>query len=72
MLVSLSELKANPGKYVDMADQQCIYITRNGKKVARLTTARPDKLACARLFKKMFLIRRHARHYIIYFSLLWL
>ncbi len=48
MLVSLSELKANPGKYVDMADQQNIYITRNGKKVARITTARPDKLACAK------------------------
>ncbi len=48
MLVSLSELKANPGKYVDMVDQQIIYITRNGKKVARFTTARPDKQACAR------------------------
>ncbi len=47
MLVTLSELKANPGKYVDMVEQQSIYIIRNGKKVARLTTARPDKLACA-------------------------
>jgi prevent-host-death family protein len=48
MLVSLSELKTNPGKYVALADGQDIYITRNGKKVARLTSARPDKAACAR------------------------
>ncbi len=33
-MVSLSELKANLGKYVDMAEQQRIYIARNGKKVA--------------------------------------
>jgi prevent-host-death family protein len=48
MLVSLSELKINPGKYVALADGQDIYITRNGKKVARLTSARPDKLASAK------------------------
>jgi len=48
MLVSLSELKTNPGKYVAMADLQDIYITRNGKRVARLTSARPDKTASAK------------------------
>ncbi|MDL2314210.1 type II toxin-antitoxin system Phd/YefM family antitoxin [Desulfovibrio sp. OttesenSCG-928-C14] len=48
MQVSLSELKANPGKYVALADEQDIYITKNGKKVAKLTSARPDKLASAK------------------------
>ena len=46
-MLSLSELKANPGKYVDMADQQDIYITKNGKRVARLTSARQSKTASA-------------------------
>lgn len=48
MLVSLSELKTNPGKYVALADEQDIYITKNGKKVAKLTSARPDKMASAK------------------------
>ena len=48
MLVSLSELKTNPGKYVAMADQQDIFITKNGKRVAKLTSARPDKAASAK------------------------
>ncbi len=48
MLISLSELKTNPGKYVLMADKQDVFITKNGKKVARLTSARPDKMASAK------------------------
>jgi prevent-host-death family protein len=48
MLVSLSELKTNPGKYVAMADHQDIYITKNGKRVARLTSARQNKMASAK------------------------
>jgi len=48
VLVSLSELKTNPGKYVAMVDEQDIYITKNGKKVARLTSAKADKLASAK------------------------
>ena len=48
MLVSLSELKKNPGKYVVLADTHDMYITKNGKPVARLTSARPDKIASAR------------------------
>ena len=47
MLVSLSELKTNPGKYVAMVDQQDIYITKNGKRVAKLTSARQSKMASA-------------------------
>jgi prevent-host-death family protein len=48
MLVSLSELKSKPGKYVAMADRQDIYITRNGKRVAKLTSARQNKTASAK------------------------
>ena len=48
MLVSLSELKTNPGKYAAMADLQDIYITRNGKRIAKLTSARQSKTACAK------------------------
>lgn len=48
MLVSLSELKTNLGKYIAMTDKQDIFITKNGKKVARLTSARPDKTAAAK------------------------
>lgn len=48
MQVSLSELKANAGKYVAMAEEQDIYITRNGKRVAKITSAKPDKVASAK------------------------
>jgi len=48
MLVSLSELKANPGKFAAMADQKDIYITKNGKRIAKLTHARQDKIASAK------------------------
>ena len=48
MLVSLSELKINPGKYVAMADQQDVYITKHGKRVAKLTSARQSKMASAK------------------------
>ncbi|MCL1926777.1 MAG: type II toxin-antitoxin system Phd/YefM family antitoxin [Syntrophorhabdaceae bacterium] len=48
MLVSLSELKTNPGKYVAMASRQDIYITKNGKRVAKLTSAKQDKVASAK------------------------
>ena len=48
MLISLSELKVNPGKYVAMADQQDIFITKNGKRVAKLSSAKQDKTASAK------------------------
>ena len=45
--ISVSELKTNAGKYVAMAQAQDILITKNGKLIARLTTAKPDKVAAA-------------------------
>ena len=46
--ISISELKTNTGKYVALAQKQDIFITKNGKVMAKLTTAKPDKLAAAR------------------------
>lgn len=46
--ISVSDLKANTGKYVSMAQEDDILITQNGKLVARLTTAKPDKIAAAK------------------------
>ena len=42
--ISVSELKTNAGKYVAMAQSQDIFITKNGKLIARLTTAKPSKV----------------------------
>ena len=47
MQISVSELKANAGKYVAMAEEQDVVITKNGRKVARLTTTKVDKVAVA-------------------------
>lgn len=44
MQVSISDIKANPSKYVTLADKQDIGITRNGRQVAELVSARPDKV----------------------------
>lgn len=46
--ISLSDLKANTGKYVSMAQTQDIFITRNGKLAARLTSVTPNKVESAK------------------------
>ena len=43
--ISVSDLKVNAGKYVSMAQEQDIFITKNGKVVAKLVTAKADKKA---------------------------
>lgn len=40
----MTELKANLGKYLLLAASEDVYITRNGKVVARLTSPFQDKL----------------------------
>jgi len=45
MTVSLSELKVNVGKYVDLSDAQDIYITKNGKQVAKIVSTKIDRVA---------------------------
>jgi prevent-host-death family protein len=43
MQVSITELKANVGKFVDLAGQEDVYITKNGRRVAKIINARADK-----------------------------
>ena len=46
--ISVSDLKQNPGKYVSMVNNGDIYITKNGKLVAKLTAVKSDKVAAAK------------------------
>ncbi|MCD7804961.1 MAG: type II toxin-antitoxin system Phd/YefM family antitoxin [Oscillospiraceae bacterium] len=43
--ISISDLKMNTGMYVNMAQEQDVIITRNGKAVAKLVTIKPNKKA---------------------------
>jgi antitoxin (DNA-binding transcriptional repressor) of toxin-antitoxin stability system len=45
---SLAELKTEPEKYIGLADKQDIYVTEDGKAIARITSAGPDKVEAAR------------------------
>lgn len=45
MIITATELKANLGKYLEMAASQDIFITKNGKSIARLTSPVVNKLA---------------------------
>ena len=52
--ISVSELKTNAGKYVTMAKDQDILITKNGKVVAKLVTAKVDKREAFKHFMSLF------------------
>ena len=54
MQISVSDLKANAGKYVMMAKDQDIMITKNGKVVAKLVTAKVDKKEAFKHFLSLF------------------
>ena len=41
--ISLTDFKANAGKYVSMVNEQEIYITKNGKLVAKLVRRRATR-----------------------------
>ena len=45
MQVSVSELKTNVGKYVDLAETQDVFITKNGKQVAKIVSTKRDRVA---------------------------
>jgi len=60
MLVALSELKINVGKYVDLAEKEDVFITRNGKQVAKLSGMKRDRLAD---MKSLFGIAKLAPEY---------
>ena len=48
MLISDTELKENLGKYLWLATSEDVYITHNGKVVAKLTTPYPDRVELAK------------------------
>lgn len=45
MSITATELKENLSKYLLMAEKEDIYITRNGKVVAKLTNPYQDRLS---------------------------
>ena len=45
MIVTATEFKTNLGKYLEMATSPDIFITKNGKSIARLTSPAVNKLA---------------------------
>ena len=47
MFITATELKNNLGKYLDLAIKEDIIITKNGKHIAKLTSAAKDKQAIA-------------------------
>ncbi len=48
MQITLSELKRDAEKYVTLAEKGDVYIVKNGKPVAKLTSAVMDKVAAAK------------------------
>ena len=60
MIVPLAELKSNVGKYVRLAENQDIYITRNGKHVAKIVSTNRDRIAG---MKSLFGIVKLPREY---------
>lgn len=48
MSITATELKENLGKYLAMASQEDIYITKNGKIVAKLSRPYQDRVALAK------------------------
>lgn len=45
MVITASELKTNLGRYLSLAAEQDIFITKNGKNIAKLSNPSVDKLA---------------------------
>lgn len=52
--ISVSDLKANTGKYVAMAQDDDIFITKNGKVVAKLVTAKVNKVESLNRLQSLF------------------
>ena len=48
MSITATELKVNLGKYLMLAETEDIYITRNGKVVAKLSNPYQDKVEVAK------------------------
>ena len=48
MSITATELKMNLGKYLSLSETEDIYITRNGKVVAKLTNPFQDRVDAAK------------------------
>ena len=48
MFITATELKSNLGKYLLLAAEEDIYITRNGKVVAKLSNPNHDRVDIAK------------------------
>ncbi|MDK2984756.1 MAG: hypothetical protein PWQ96_398 [Clostridia bacterium] len=48
MFISATEFKNNLGKYLTLAAKEDIYITKNGKSIAKLTSPIHDKVEMAK------------------------
>lgn len=48
MFITATELKNNLGKYLDLAAKEDIIITKNGKRIAKLTSVTEDKMTIAK------------------------
>ena len=48
MSITATELKLNLGKYLKLAEHEDIYITRNGKIVAKLSNPNADRVKMAK------------------------
>lgn len=48
MLITATEFKNNLGKYLALVSQEDIYITKNGKTIAKLTNTKQDKIEMAK------------------------
>lgn len=47
MVISLSELKANPGKYFEV-NEDAVAVTKNGKLIGHIVPTKKDKVAAAK------------------------
>ena len=50
MTITATEFKTNFGRYLSLARHETIYITKNGKRVAKLTDPADDQLAALASF----------------------
>ncbi|HIS32147.1 MAG TPA: type II toxin-antitoxin system prevent-host-death family antitoxin [Candidatus Limivivens intestinipullorum] len=48
MSITATELKLNLGKYLKLAEHEDVFITRNGKVVAKLTNPNADRMEMAK------------------------
>ena len=48
MTITATEFKKNIGKYLDIAVNEDVFITKNGKSVAKLTDPKQDRIEAAR------------------------